>query len=157
MLLKHLSLCHPRFVFTYLPEIHEKPQIDMVLNPKIETEREDLSQGKKMKGSKRKTLKPKKKSSYTLLLDVEPNREPLKLREFMEIRLRQFHRVDSGQHIMWKELRREMDDFKSPQWARDTETRRIDKNPRLNDQMRQMMKLWNEHIEQRELVGFVTN
>ena len=82
VLMKHLKLCHPRFCFTYVPDI-DHPRVDVTLNDQYDAS---------YSGSPHDLLKtikdkrPERKTVSTYILVFKPKRDlSMNMNDFVEV------------------------------------------------------------------------
>lgn len=149
ILLKHLTLCHDRFKFKYVPSTSEA-RIDVFVNKCSENIRNDPFS---RYGTKYRGEEPHKRKSMTSLLVYRPERNRPKLSEFIGCydmmpngRKRKFYHSITG--IPQRPSANEFDseDESDPIWLRQNTIRMIDEFIDVNAGEKVIMKLWNLHV-----------
>lgn len=147
-LLKHLTLCHDRFKFKYVPGTGEN-RIDVFVNKNPEIFRFDpLSRlGTRFRGQE-----PHRRRTMTAVLVCHPERNRAKLSEFfgsfdmtLTGKKRTFYH-STGLPMRSNETDANSEDEMDPAWLRDNTTRMIDDFSDVNAGEKDIMKLWNLHV-----------
>lgn len=153
ILLKHLTLCHDRFKFKYVPGSNET-RIDVFINRRADDEKLDpLSRA----GTKFKGQEPHKRKSLTNILVNHPERSRPKLAEFLVFDVndtkRTFYHSTNGLPLHSTEIDIDSDDEIDPFWLRQNTTRMIEEFVDVNDGEKEIMKLWNLFTLKRAVIS----
>lgn len=165
-LLKHLKLCHNRFLFTYVPSQNGSlARIDVTINEKFDGSyvgsAHDLLNSYVIK----RTKVPKKRDVCTQVL-VFPKtvgqlrRQPHHLSEFMEADAddmdgarphitghnRVYYHTENCLPIKPNEMEYDSEGEPDPYWLQRKTMQRIDDFADVNEGEKEMMKLWNLHV-----------
>lgn len=154
-LMKHLKLCHARFLFQYVEENHNR-RIDVFVN--------DLYDGS-YNGSPHDVLLgsqsgPTRRTVATSIMVYRPRKPTYEMSEFAEIDdgdLDQQRQYISGHNriyyhsetcipIMPKELDYDSEGEPDPKWLQRTTKQMIDEFTDVNGGEKELMKLWNLHV-----------
>lgn len=147
ILLKHLTLCHDRFKFKYVPGSNET-RIDVFINNK-------RSDDEKCDPFSRSSTKfngeePHKRKSLTNILVNHPERNRPKLAEFLVFDVndtkRKFYHSTNGLPLHATEIDIDSEDEIDPFWLRQNTARMINEFVDVNDGEKEIMKLWNLFI-----------
>lgn len=146
ILLKHLTLCHDRFKFKYVPGSNET-RIDVFINKRADDEKYDPFS---RLGTKFKGKEPNKRKSLTNILVNRPERSRPKLGEFFVFDVndtkRTFYHSTNGLPLHATEIDIDSEDEIDPCWLRQNTTRMINEFVDVNDGEKEIMKLWNLFI-----------
>lgn len=144
ILLKHLTLCHDRFKFKYVPGSNET-RIDVFINNK-RADDEKLDPLSRL-STKFKGQEPHKRKSLTNILVNHPERSRPKLAEFLVFDVndtkRTFFHSTNGLPLHATEIDIDSEDEIDPFWLRQNTARMIDEFVDVNDGEKEIMKLWN--------------
>ncbi|XP_019853749.1 PREDICTED: polycomb protein suz12-B-like isoform X3 [Amphimedon queenslandica] len=148
-LLKHMSLCHPRFLFTYTP-IEGGASIDVRIN-KMYDSPDSLDLSEKDDSILTRKKRPTKCEPFTRLLVKSrgsKGRATHDLKEFMA--KRQFVKTEPSRvfyhtHTCLPMLLHEIDSDEDPvpQWLKITSNKMVDEFIDVNQGEKQFMKIWN--------------
>lgn len=146
-LLKHLTLCHDRFKFKYVPGTNEV-RIDVFVNKyPNELKYDPFSRH----ATKFRGREPHKRKTFTGLLVCRPERARPKLSEFLcfDTNLngcrRNFFHSYSGLPLHSNEIDIDSEN-EDPLWLQQNTNRMIDEFVDVNDGEKEIMKLWNLHV-----------
>lgn len=142
ILLKHLTLCHGRFKFKYVPGTIEN-RIDVFVN-----KREDES---KIDAFSRcattfRGKEPHKRKQMTAIIVNRPERHRPRLAEFLNLDTnlnRTFYHSMSGLPLKSNEIDINSEDESDPAWLRENTVKMINDFVDVNNGEKEMMKLWN--------------
>lgn len=146
ILLKHLTLCHDRFKFKYVPGSNET-RIDVFINKRADDEKHDpLNRS----ATKFMGQEPHKRTILTNILVNHPERSRPKLAEFFVFDVndtkRTFYHSTNGLPLHATEIDINSEDEIDPVWLRQNTVRMIDEFVDVNDGEKEIMKLWNLFI-----------
>ncbi|XP_055588664.1 polycomb protein suz12 isoform X2 [Uranotaenia lowii] len=165
-LLKHLKLCHARFIFTYIP-IPNGARIDVSIN--------ELYDGS-YNGSPHDLLGtfnafsrrgPVRRTSITNLLICRPRRQKHSITEFIECdenefdsqrpfitgHNRMYHHTKTCLPVHPKELDIDSEGESDPLWLQHKTMQMIDEFTDVNEGEKELMKMWNLHVMKYGYVG----
>lgn len=141
ILLKHLTLCHGRFKFKYVPGTSEI-RIDVFVNKREESKIDPFSRyGTTFSGKE-----PHRRKVMTAILVNRPQRQRPRLSEFLNfdtnIKRTCYHSV-SGLPVRQSEIDVDSEAEMDPIWLRENTVKMIDDFLDVNDGEKSIMKLWN--------------
>lgn len=165
-LLKHLKLCHARFIFTYIP-IPNGARIDVSIN--------ELYDGS-YNGSPHDLLGtvnafsrrgPVRRTIVTNLLVCRPRRQKHSITEFIECdenefdsqrpyitgHNRMYHHTMTCLPVHPKELDIDSEGESDPLWLQQKTMQMIDEFTDVNEGEKELMKMWNLHVMKYGYVG----
>lgn len=141
ILLKHLTLCHGRFKFKYVPSTSET-RIDVFVNKRDESKIDPFSRlATKFRGQE-----PHKRKVMTAMLVNRPERQRPRLAEFLNFDTnlkRTFYHSVSGLPVKQCEFDVNSEDEMDPIWLRENTVKMINDFLDVNDGEKAIMKLWN--------------
>ncbi|KAK3751064.1 hypothetical protein RRG08_044641 [Elysia crispata] len=165
-LLKHLRLCHSRFNFLYVP--HPKgARIDVSINERYDGSYVGNPQDiHSHVGYAFSRSIPVRRTPITHVIVYRPKRPPPSLAEFQEPESESglnrqliqghnrlyFHAV-TCQPVRPQELDTEGRDESKPRWLRQKTVMMIDEFTDVNEGEKELMKMWNLHIMEKEYIG----
>lgn len=162
-LMKHLKLCHARFLFQYIEE-GQKGRIDVYVNEMYDGSYSGAPHDL-LNGSQRQPG-PTRRNVVTNIMVFRPRKPTFKMCEFLEAddgELDQQRQYTSGHNriffhsetcipIMPKELDYDSEGEPDPKWLQRTTKQMIDEFTDVNDGEKELMKLWNLHVMKHGLV-----
>lgn len=152
-LLKHLTLCHDRFKFKYVPGANEI-RIDVFVNKHNDNDRIDPFSRMATKFQGRE---PHKREAMSTVLIYKPERNRPKLAEFQLFdnngMKRIFHHSFSGLPVKPTEIDVNSEDEFDPIWLRQNTVRMIDEFVDVNNGEKEMIKLWNLHVLKHAIIA----
>lgn len=152
ILLKHLTLCHDRFKFKYVPGTNEI-RIDVFVNKRADDWKIDPFS---RSGTEFKGQEPHKRKILTNILVCRPERSRPKLAEFLVFDVngirRTFYHSTNGLPLKSNEIDIDSEDEIDPRWLRQNTIRMIDEFIDVNDGEKEIMKLWNLYILKHAIV-----
>jgi len=174
-LLKHLKLCHPRFLFTYVP-LHEGARIDVSVSELFDSTyvgnpHDMISQPPGYAFSRNG---PVQRTSITIILVFKPKRSPPSLTEFLELEDNENGHFDnqrpfvSGHNRLYHDSTTalpipphavihnqdlDIEDRTDPEWLKVKTSRMIDDFTDVNSGEKEFMKTWNHHVQKYTFVG----
>lgn len=152
ILLKHLTLCHGRFKFKYVPGAREI-QIDVFVNKRTnETKIDPFSR----LATKFQGREPHKRKVMTAVLVNRPERNRPRLSEFLNFDTnakRTFYHSFSGLPLKPSEIDVNSEDEIDPVWLRHNTVKMINDFVDVNDGEKGIMKLWNLFVLKHAFVG----
>lgn len=155
ILLKHLSLCHSYFKFTYTPGTSDT-RIDVkVRKINLISELDPLSR----EGTPFDGHEPKRRVSLTRVIVCRPKRQKPRLIEFTRsfnenvFKKRTYYHSSTGLPVMPAEMNDDSDHELSQDWLVKQTTKLIDEFVDVNEGEREMMKLWNLHMLKTRFIG----
>ncbi|XP_048411019.1 polycomb protein suz12-B isoform X1 [Stegostoma tigrinum] len=159
-LLKHLKLCHSRFIFNYVP--HPKgARIDVSINECYDGSYAGNPQDiHSQPGFAFSRNGPVKRTPVTHILVCRPKRTKPSLSEFLESEdgeVEQQRTYISGHNRLYfhsdtclplrpQEMDVDSEDEKDPEWLREKTITQIDEFTDVNEGEKEVMKLWNLHV-----------
>ncbi|CAL1528975.1 unnamed protein product [Lymnaea stagnalis] len=166
-LLKHLRLCHSRFNFLYIP--HPKgARIDVSINERYDGSYVGNPQDiHSHVGYAFSRSNPVRRTPITHVIVYRPKRAPPSLSEFQEAesesglnrqliqghnRLLYFHTV-TCQPVRPQELDTEGREESKPRWLKQKTIMMIDEFTDVNEGEKELMKMWNLHVMEKEYIG----
>lgn len=152
ILLKHLTLCHGRFKFKYVPGTSEI-RIDVFVNKREEDLKVDpfSRQATTYRGKE-----PHKRKVMTAIIVNRPERNRPKLCEFFNIDTkakRTFYHSISGLPLRPSEIDVNSEDETDPTWLRENTVKMINDFVDVNDGEKSIMKLWNLFVMKHSFVS----
>lgn len=140
ILLKHLTLCHSRFKFKYVPGTSEI-RIDVFINKRDDVEIDLLSR----LGTKYNGEEPQRRKVMSAILVNRPERNRPRLAEFLnfDTNLRRKFYHSTGQPVKPSEIDDNSEDETDPIWLRDNTVKMMNDFVDVNDGEKEIMKLWN--------------
>uniref|UniRef100_A0A336L0Z7 CSON001913 protein n=1 Tax=Culicoides sonorensis TaxID=179676 RepID=A0A336L0Z7_CULSO len=165
-LLKHLKLCHARFVFTYVP-IPEGARIDVSLNENYDGSYVGSPHDLLKSGGFSRASGPVRRSTVTNILVCRPRRTKHSLSEFLELDENEFdsqrpyisghnrlyHHTMTCLPVLPKELDIDSEGESNPNWLKHKTIQMIDEFTDVNEGEKELMKLWNLHVMRFGYVG----
>lgn len=153
ILLKHLTLCHGRFKFKYVPGTSEI-RVDVFVNKRSDDiEIDPFSR----LGTSFQDKEPHKRKIMTEILVNRPERQRPRLTEFLNIdtiQKRTYYHSVSGLALKPCEIDVNSEDEFDPDWLRKNTVRLIDDFLDVNDGEKVIMKMWNLFVLKH---GFVSD
>ncbi|XP_053309381.1 polycomb protein SUZ12 [Spea bombifrons] len=159
-LLKHLKLCHSRFVFNYV--YHPKgARIDVSINECYDGSYAGNPQDiHRQPGFAFSRNGPVKRTPITHILVCRPKRTKASMSEFLESEdgeVQQQRTYSSGHNRLYfhsdtclplrpQEMDVDSEDEKDPEWLREKTITQIEEFSDVNEGEKEVMKLWNLHI-----------
>uniref|UniRef100_A0A8C4SXY8 SUZ12 polycomb repressive complex 2 subunit b n=2 Tax=Erpetoichthys calabaricus TaxID=27687 RepID=A0A8C4SXY8_ERPCA len=159
-LLKHLKLCHSRFIFNYVP--HPKgARIDVSINECYDGSYVGNPQDiHSQPGFAFSRNGPVKRTPVTHILVCRPKRTKPSLSEFLESEdgeVEQQRTYISGHNRLYfhsdtclplrpQEMEVDSEDEKDPEWLREKTITQIEEFTDVNEGEKEVMKLWNLHV-----------
>ncbi|MBN3274377.1 SUZ12 protein, partial [Polyodon spathula] len=159
-LLKHLKLCHSRFIFNYVP--HPKgARIDVSINECYDGSYVGNPQDiHSQPGFAFSRNGPVKRTPVTHILVCRPKRTKPSLSEFLESEdgeMEQQRTYISGHNRLYfhsdaclplrpQEMEVDSEDEKDPEWLREKTITQIEEFTDVNEGEKEVMKLWNLHV-----------
>lgn len=152
ILLKHLTLCHGRFKFKYVPGANEQ-RIDVFVNKREEDGAIDpfSRMATRFRGQE-----PHRRTIRTGIIVNRPERHRPKLSEFLSIDTninRTFYHSVSGLPLKPIEIDIDSEDEIDPDWLKKNTIKLIDDFVDVNDGEKGLMKLWNLFVLKRAFVS----
>lgn len=158
-LVKHLKLCHARFVFNYLP-IDGGARIEVGINDVYDGSYTGSPHDLLAPMCMSRTAGPKRRSSVTNILVCHPRRSKMSMSEFLEIEENEFESQRpyiSGHNrlyyhtmtclpILPKELDIDSEGETDPSWLQHKTMQMIDEFTDVNPGEKELMKMWNLHV-----------
>lgn len=141
ILLKHLTLCHSRFKFKYVPGSSEI-RIDVFANKHDDDEIDPFSR----LATKFRDEEPHRRKVMTALLVNRPERNRPRLAEFLNLDAnlkRTFYHSMSGLPVKLSEIDNNSEDETDPIWLRENTVKMMNDFVDVNDGEKDIMKLWN--------------
>lgn len=156
-LMKHLKLCHPRFIFTYIP-LPDGARIDVAISESFDGSYigspHDLLHGFS------RSAGPVKRSSCSSVLVCHPRRSKHSMSEFLELDENEFdsqrpyitghnrlyHHTMTCLPVLPKELDIDSEGESDPNWLKYKTMQMIDEFTDVNEGEKELMKLWNLHV-----------
>jgi len=174
-LLKHLKLCHPRFLFTYVP-MSDCARIDVSVSELFDSTyvgnpHDMISQPPGYAFSRNG---PVQRTSITIILVFKPKRSPPSLSEFLEFEdnenahfenqrpfisghNRLYHNSTTAlpipPHAIINNQDLDEEDRPDPEWLQIKTSKMIDDFTDVNDGEKEFMKIWNHHVQKYTYVG----
>lgn len=140
-LLKHLTLCHCRFKFKYVPGTSEL-RIDVYVNKRDDERVDPFSRS----ATGFRGQEPHKRRVMTAVLVNRPERIRPRLTEFLNIDInpkRSFYHSMSGLPVKPCDIDVNSEDENDPNWLRTNTVKMINEFVDVNDGEKAIMKLWN--------------
>ncbi|CAB0041338.1 unnamed protein product [Trichogramma brassicae] len=167
-LLKHLKLCHSRFIFTYAP-IPQGARIDVAINHYYDGSYSGSPHTLIQQPSTSKNAKtgPARRTSVSNILVCRPKRPKPSLSEFLEPdenelessrpyitgHNRLYHHTVTCLPIYPKELDVDSEGENDPKWLQTKTMMMIDDFTDVNEGEKELMKMWNLHVMKHGYVG----
>lgn len=159
-LMKHLKLCHARFVFNYAKIDESSVRIDVAINENYDGSYTGSPHDLLGPGGFARTPGPKQRSTITQLLVCGRRRNRQSLQEFLEYEdeleqnnrpyisghNRVYHHTATSLPIMPNEFEIDSEDECVPVWLQQKTVQMIDDFTDVNDGEKELMKLWNLHV-----------
>jgi len=175
-LLKHLKLCHPRFLFTYVP-MHDGARIDVSVSELFDSSyvgnpHDMISQPQPGYAFSRNG--PVQRTPATDILVYKPKQSPLSLSEFLEIEDSENSHFESQRpfvsghnrlyhnsttalpippHAIISNTDLDEEDRTDPEWLQIKTSKMIDDFTDVNEGEKDFMKIWNNHVQKYTFVG----
>lgn len=159
-LLKHLKLCHSRFIFNYV--CHPKgARIDVSINECYDGSYAGNPQDiHRQPGFAFSRNGPVKRTPITHILVCRPKRTKASMSEFLESEdgeVEQQRTYSSGHNRLYfhsdtclplrpQEMEVDSEDEKDPEWLREKTITQIEEFSDVNEGEKEVMKLWNLHV-----------
>ncbi|KAJ1129652.1 hypothetical protein NDU88_008018 [Pleurodeles waltl] len=159
-LLKHLKLCHSRFIFNYV--CHPKgARIDVSINECYDGSYAGNPQDiHRQPGFAFSRNGPVKRTPITHILVCRPKRTKASMTEFLESEdgeVEQQRTYSSGHNRLYfhsdtclplrpQEMEVDSEDEKDPEWLREKTITQIEEFSDVNEGEKEVMKLWNLHV-----------
>ncbi|XP_055251293.1 polycomb protein SUZ12 [Moschus berezovskii] len=159
-LLKHLKLCHSRFIFNYV--YHPKgARIDVSINECYDGSYAGNPQDiHRQPGFAFSRNGPVKRTPITHILVCRPKRTKASMSEFLESEdgeVEQQRTYSSGHNRLYfhsdtclplrpQEMEVDSEDEKDPEWLREKTITQIEEFSDVNEGEKEVMKLWNLHV-----------
>ncbi|KAH9498850.1 Polycomb protein suz12, partial [Bulinus truncatus] len=165
-LLKHLRLCHSRFNFLYIP--HPKgARIDVSINERYDGSYVGNPQDiHSHVGYAFSRSSPVRRTPITHVIVYRPNRHPPSLAEFQELESetglnrqliqghnRLYFHTGTCQPVLPQELETEGREEAKPRWLKQKTIMMIDEFTDVNEGEKELMKMWNQHVMDKEYIG----
>uniref|UniRef100_UPI0035900A4F polycomb protein SUZ12 isoform X2 n=1 Tax=Myxine glutinosa TaxID=7769 RepID=UPI0035900A4F len=166
-LLKHLKLCHGRFIFNYVP--HPKgARIDVSVNESYDGSYAGNPQDTHSQpGFAFSRNGPVKRTAVTYALACRPKRPKPSLSEFLEseeLEVEQQRPFVSGHDRLYfhsdtclplrpQEMDVDSEDENDPEWLREKTILQIDEFMDVNEGEKELMKMWNLHVMKHSLIA----
>ncbi|XP_013068397.2 polycomb protein suz12-like isoform X2 [Biomphalaria glabrata] len=165
-LLKHLRLCHSRFNFLFIP--HPKgARIDVSLNERYDGSYVGNPQDiHSHVGYAFSRSTPVRRTPITHVIVYRPKRPPFSLAEFQELESdsilnrqliqghnRLYFHTGTCQPVLPQELDTEGREESKPRWLRQKTIMMIDEFTDVNEGEKELMKMWNLHVMDKEYIG----
>lgn len=151
ILLKHLTLCHGRFKFKYVPATSEI-RIDVFVNKRDESEVDPFSR----RATTFRGIEPHKRKVMTAVLVNRPERQRPRLAEFLNFDTdlkRTFYHSVSGLPVKPCEIDVDSEAETDPNWLRQNTVKMINDFLDVNDGEKSIMKLWNFFVMKQAYVS----
>lgn len=152
ILLKHLTLCHGRFKFKYVPGANEQ-RIDVFVNKR---EEECAIDPFSRMATKFRGREPHKRRERTAIIVNRPERQRPRLSEFLSLDTNTnrtcYHSV-SGLPLKPIEIDMDSEDEIDPAWLKKNTIKMIDDFVDVNDGEKSIMKLWNLFVLKHSFVS----
>ncbi|XP_078729096.1 polycomb protein SUZ12 isoform X3 [Lampetra fluviatilis] len=159
-LLKHLKLCHGRFIFNYVP-LTKGARIDVSVNECYDGSYAGNPQDiHSQPGFAFSRNGPVKRTPVTYILVCRPKRPKPSLSEFLEsdeLEVEQQRPYVSGHDRLYfhsdtclplrpQEMDEDSEDENDPEWLREKTVLQIDEFMDVNEGEKELMKMWNLHV-----------
>ncbi|XP_071952960.1 polycomb protein suz12-like [Antedon mediterranea] len=159
-LLKHLTLCHSRFNFTYIP-CESNTRIDVTLNEHFDGSYAGNPQNlTSHAGYAFSRNGPCRRTPVTQILVMKRQRKAPTLNEFLEGEDRDlvshrpfvsghnrvYHHTHTLQPLTPQEMDIDSEDEIDPSWLKERTSMMIDEFTDVNEGEKELMKLWNVHV-----------
>lgn len=165
-LLKHLKLCHARFIFTYIP-IPNGARIDVSINELYDGSYNGSPHDLLGSASAFSRRGPVRRTVVTNLLVCRPRRTKHSLTEFIELdenefdsqrpfitgHSRMYHHTMTCLPVHPKELDIDSEGESDPLWLQHKTMQMIDEFTDVNEGEKELMKMWNLHVMKYGYVG----
>eukprot|EP00057_Strongylocentrotus_purpuratus_P032568 XP_788076.2 PREDICTED: polycomb protein suz12-A [Strongylocentrotus purpuratus] len=167
-LLKHLSTCHSRFNFTYVPH-HKNARIDVAINEHYDGSYSGNPQNliTSHMGYAFQRNGPCRRTPVTQVIVMKPLRQKESLQEFQEGEKadyltqrpyisghnRTYFRTHSLQPIRPQEMDEDSEDEIDPDWIKERTRMMIDEFTDVNEGEKELMKLWNNHCMKHNFIA----
>uniref|UniRef100_A0A1Q3G0J2 Uncharacterized protein n=1 Tax=Culex tarsalis TaxID=7177 RepID=A0A1Q3G0J2_CULTA len=165
-LLKHLKLCHARFLFTYIP-IPNGARIDVSINELYDGSYNGSPHDLLGSASAFSRRGPVRRTVVTNLLVCRPRRTKHSLTEFIELdenefdsqrpfitgHSRMYHHTMTCLPVHPKELDIDSEGESDPLWLQHKTMQMIDEFTDVNEGEKELMKMWNLHVMKYGYVG----
>lgn len=165
-LLKHLKLCHARFIFTYIP-IPNGARIDVSINELYDGSYNGSPHDLLGSANAFSRRGPVRRTVVTNLLVCRPRRTKHSLTEFIECdenefdsqrpfitgHSRMYHHTMTCLPVHPKELDIDSEGESDPLWLQHKTMQMIDEFTDVNEGEKELMKMWNLHVMKYGYVG----
>lgn len=165
-LLKHLKLCHARFIFTYIP-IPNGARIDVSINELYDGSYNGSPHDLLGSANAFSRRGPVRRTVVTNLLVCRPRRTKHSLTEFIELdenefdsqrpfitgHSRMYHHTMTCLPVHPKELDIDSEGESDPLWLQYKTMQMIDEFTDVNEGEKELMKMWNLHVMKYGYVG----
>lgn len=165
-LLKHLKLCHARFIFTYIP-IPNGARIDVSINEMYDGSYNGSPHDLLGTVNAFSRRGPMRRTVVTNLLVCRPRRQKHSLTEFIECdenefdsqrpfitgHSRMYHHTMTCLPVHPKELDIDSEGESDPLWLQYKTMQMIDEFTDVNEGEKELMKMWNLHVMKYGYVG----
>ncbi|XP_054763049.2 polycomb protein suz12-B-like [Lytechinus pictus] len=167
-LLKHLSTCHSRFNFTYVPH-HKNARIDVAINEHYDGSYSGNPHNliTSHMGYAFQRNGPCRRTPVTQILVMKPLRQKETLQEFQEGEKsdylmqrpyisghnRTYFHTHSLQPIRPQEMDEDSEDEIDPDWIKERTRMMIDEFSDVNEGEKELMKLWNNHCMKHNFIA----
>lgn len=159
-LIKHLKLCHARFIFNYVPLEHGGARIDVAINENYDGSYTGSPHDLAGPNNFARTVGPKRRSSVTNILVCRTRRNRASLNDFLELdendfdsnrpyisgHNRLYHHTMTCLPVMPKELDIDSEGESDPSWLQQKTMQMIDEFTDVNSGEKELMKMWNLHV-----------
>uniref|UniRef100_A0A8D8HYR3 Polycomb protein Su(Z)12 n=1 Tax=Culex pipiens TaxID=7175 RepID=A0A8D8HYR3_CULPI len=166
-LLKHLKLCHARFIFTYIPIPNGGARIDVSINELYDGSYNGSPHDLLGSASAFSRRGPVRRTVVTNLLVCRPRRTKHSLTEFIELdenefdsqrpfitgHSRMYHHTMTCLPVHPKELDIDSEGESDPLWLQHKTMQMIDEFTDVNEGEKELMKMWNLHVMKYGYVG----
>ncbi|XP_071481229.1 polycomb protein suz12-A-like [Diadema antillarum] len=167
-LLKHLSTCHSRFIFTYVPH-QTNARIDVSINEHYDGSYSGNPQNLitshmgyafQRNGPCRRTpvtqilvMKPERPKESLLEFQEGENTDYLTSRPYISGHNRIYYHTHSLQPIRPQEMDEDSEDEIDPDWIKERTRMMIDEFSDVNEGEKELMKLWNNHCMKHNFIA----
>lgn len=166
-LLKHLKLCHARFIFTYIPIPPNGARIDVSINEMYDGSYNGSPHDLLGTANAFSRRGPMRRTVVTNLLVCRPRRQKHSLSEFIECdenefdsqrpfitgHSRMYHHTMTCLPVHPKELDIDSEGESDPLWLQHKTMQMIDEFTDVNEGEKELMKMWNLHVMKYGYVG----
>ncbi|XP_021707582.1 polycomb protein suz12 isoform X1 [Aedes aegypti] len=166
-LLKHLKLCHARFIFTYIPIPPNGARIDVSINELYDGSYNGSPHDLLGTANAFSRRGPMRRTVVTNLLVCRPRRQKHSLTEFIECdenefdsqrpfitgHSRMYHHTMTCLPVHPKELDIDSEGESDPLWLQHKTMQMIDEFTDVNEGEKELMKMWNLHVMKYGYVG----